>query len=692
MSAVIYVRVSTEEQAQHGYSLDAQEELCRKKATELGVDEVYLYREEGVSGELLERPVLQEALRKVEEGAAFFICYDPDRLSRKLAHQLIITDRIEKAGCKLEFVNFEWKDTPEGRLFYSLRGAIAEYEKEKIKARSKLGRIAKAKRGEIEHIVQPYGYRLVPKNGSNPTRLEIDESQAAVVRKIFQWAAMGLRGYTIAKKLIEEGIPAPRGGDKWYRGTVDRIRKNTAYTGVVFVNRINTEGLSMNTWLPKHRRKKRTLRPREEWIPIEVPAIVDRETWQEAQIPRRQKKRKYTYLLAGLVYCGRCGSSLYGTSYKNKIRKVYTYYLCRYNIKNRLDYKDKVCDLPHVPAEKLEQAVWEQVALVLKDPDGLLEELRSPQNVDDLKTELRRVEDQMKNVKGEYERAFLAFTKGWVAKDLFEKTASDINRRLKRLEENAAELRAAINTALKRKLDTDGLRKLAYEYSLRIDSLSFEEKRYLVQCLVRRVIVNGPDSVDIYLRIRPAYLTAPELLAASSDGCVREAKDSYGCLYNDLSIVVGDPVDTPDGSVIIPVSRVTFGFAAGGSEFPTGDGNEGGQGGTASPEEAGFPFGGGSGAGVTVQPVAFLVVGQGTVRLLSVEGGALLDRLIDIAPQVINRIESAIGGLGTAAKERLSFGGREYRDNRMNDRTERAGDREHRRGTHERGDRTEEQQ
>ncbi|HHY38851.1 MAG TPA: sporulation protein YtfJ [Clostridia bacterium] len=155
----------------------------------------------------------------------------------------------------------------------------------------------------------------------------------------------------------------------------------------------------------------------------------------------------------------------------------------------------------------------------------------------------------------------------------------------------------------------------------------------------------------------------------------------------DVNTVVGDPVDTPDGSVIIPVSRVTFGFAAGGSEFPTGNGNEGNQAGGAASEETAFPFGGGSGAGVTVQPVAFLVVGQGTVRLLSVEGGALLDRLIDIAPQVMNRIESAIGGLGTAAKERLSFGGREYREDRMNNRNDRMGDRERRRGSLERGDR-----
>jgi sporulation protein YtfJ len=100
----------------------------------------------------------------------------------------------------------------------------------------------------------------------------------------------------------------------------------------------------------------------------------------------------------------------------------------------------------------------------------------------------------------------------------------------------------------------------------------------------------------------------------------------------DVNTIVGDAVETPDGSVIIPVSRVACGFAAGGSEFDTGNCNNGGDKATA------LPFGGGSGAGVSVQPVGFLVVGQGNVRLLPVDSnGALFDRLIDAVPQIIDR-------------------------------------------------------
>ncbi len=104
----------------------------------------------------------------------------------------------------------------------------------------------------------------------------------------------------------------------------------------------------------------------------------------------------------------------------------------------------------------------------------------------------------------------------------------------------------------------------------------------------------------------------------------------------DVNTIVGDPVETPDGSVIIPISRVSCGFAAGGSEFaPSEDSKENANtGGTAPP----LPFGGGAGAGVSVQPVGFLVVGNGTTRFLPVDSNVVVDRLIDTVPDLLDRI------------------------------------------------------
>jgi len=118
------------------------------------------------------------------------------------------------------------------------------------------------------------------------------------------------------------------------------------------------------------------------------------------------------------------------------------------------------------------------------------------------------------------------------------------------------------------------------------------------------------------------------------EGLMKTAMESIKEMV-DVSTVVGDAVETPDGTVIIPISRVTCGFAAGGSEFK----NEG-----KSSEEKGLPFGGGTGAGIALNPVAFLVVGQETVRLLPVSQNAIYDRLIDAVPGFIDQLQGMVKG------------------------------------------------
>jgi len=100
----------------------------------------------------------------------------------------------------------------------------------------------------------------------------------------------------------------------------------------------------------------------------------------------------------------------------------------------------------------------------------------------------------------------------------------------------------------------------------------------------------------------------------------------------DVTTVMGDPVHTDDGSTIIPFSRVSLGFAAGGGEYM----------GRAGSGER--PFGGGSGAGVAVQPVGFLVQRGDQVRVLAVEGNDVLDRLVDLAPEAIGTIQDLLSG------------------------------------------------
>ncbi|MCL4493809.1 MAG: GerW family sporulation protein [Firmicutes bacterium] len=114
------------------------------------------------------------------------------------------------------------------------------------------------------------------------------------------------------------------------------------------------------------------------------------------------------------------------------------------------------------------------------------------------------------------------------------------------------------------------------------------------------------------------------------EGLMKTAMESIKGMI-DVNTVVGQPVETPDGSTIIPISRVSLGFAAGGGEYWK-----------RQTDGPGHPFGGGSGAGVTVHPVGFLVAHKENVRLLSVERGDVLESLVNNVPQLIDQIQHLI--------------------------------------------------
>ena len=109
----------------------------------------------------------------------------------------------------------------------------------------------------------------------------------------------------------------------------------------------------------------------------------------------------------------------------------------------------------------------------------------------------------------------------------------------------------------------------------------------------------------------------------------------------DVNTIVGDPVETPDGGVILTVSKVGFGFATGGSEFSSGSDSGGGSNG----ESSGLPFGGGSGGGVSITPIAFLVVNSQGVNMLRLEQNThLFEKMVDMAPTAIDKIQTMLKG------------------------------------------------
>jgi len=513
MLAVVYIRVSTEDQAREGYSLEVQEEKCRQKARELGCDHVEVFREEGVTGELLNRPALTALRERIRQGGVdWFICLDPDRLSRKLVFQLIVTEEIIKAKVEIDYVNYEWQNTADGRLFYQVRGAISEFEKEKIRMRTEEGKRKKAEKGGMTHNPGIYGYSY----DKETDVLLINEDEARVVRMMFAWVLEAGPGkyvgpYEVARRLNDLRIPPPRGSkekDKeplWYRGTVRRMLTNESYTGVLHIRVEDSAGVKNNRYRPPEEKIHRKKRPRDEWCTVQIPAIIDRQTWEEVQFRLREARRVKPgraiekYLLSGIVQCGvpGCGHTMHGNRIKKKLRdrlEYYKYYVC--TAKSPGIPGQERCRSSNVPAGQLEKIVWNKVAGWLADPRVLAKELMEQgigDNLRRLEEEITAVKQQLDEAVAERNRIIRGYQKGLIPEDEADKILLEIKERVERMEARLSELNEESRRQQLLEEEQQTLKDAVNEFAGRLDELTFEEKQYVIRLLVDKVIVDGKN-------------------------------------------------------------------------------------------------------------------------------------------------------------------------------------------------------
>lgn len=466
MRAAIYIRVSTEDQVKHGYSLAEQREACYRRAVSLGAITIKEFTDEGVSGATLDRPGLNALREAVRAGQIdVLVVRDPDRLSRRLAHQLLLTEEFEKAGVRLEFLDFTWQDTPEGRMFYAIRGAIAEFEKEKIRERMIRGKTQKAKQGGIPIGFYNYGYTYDPETDT----VSILEDEAQIVRNIFNWFVyedIGTNG--IAKRLNSIGVPTRKRKGQWHRMVVHQILSNPVYTG---------------QWLYKG-------------ITVPVPPIVSPDLWQKTQDKLKEARRlwaggrKQEYLLSGLVTCADCGNTMTGV-YANWWGEKLRRYTCR---KTQPTAKNPGCSPSKMLlAEPLEQLVWVQVCSWLQDPEKLARAaLENWPQAEEIKKELGWIERHIEEVERGRSVILDALASGLVELDEKVKVRLvELKGRKEKLEQRQKELRQALQEAEITEQRLRELRVLAEHVLSRLDDLDFASKKALVRALVAQVIVSG---------------------------------------------------------------------------------------------------------------------------------------------------------------------------------------------------------
>ncbi|MFZ5817818.1 MAG: recombinase family protein [Bacillota bacterium] len=496
--AVLYYRVSTEEQGRKGFSLPEQRRECRARAQSLadarGAPLQIHEFEDTASGELLERPGL-EACRDflARHRADLFVCLDPDRFSRSLANQLLVTDEIERAGVRLVFVQHNYEQSPEGRLFFQMRGAISEFEKSKIVERTRRGRRGKLAAGGIPNYVPVYGYRW----NRLSKRLEIDEERAPWVRQIFAWYAEGWSYQAIAGKLMALGVRAAR-RDHWSRTSIMRMVRNPTYAGRLVLNRWDCEGNGPLRSIPREQRSRRRtdrLKPPEEWVTIPVPAIIDEGLWRRAQgqqANRRRLMQRGVALLSGLCICGLCGGRVHYVGHAEQ-----RYFRCKNRYPHLLDPPGRparACPWRDIRSGPIEAQLWRRVVEWLRAPDLVrLEGMRRAEAADAAARAAgggpAALERELAARKAEQRRVYQLFTRGLAPVEA-EADLARLADQIAALEAEVASARAAARAAEKPAAwDEEALTR---RLMASLASFRLEERQKVVRFLIERVIL-WPD-------------------------------------------------------------------------------------------------------------------------------------------------------------------------------------------------------
>ncbi|MFC5712016.1 recombinase family protein [Thalassorhabdus alkalitolerans] len=490
---IIYGRVSTEEQKEKGYSLESQIERCLLKAKSMGYKEntIHVIRDQA-SGATLERQGLKLMRQYVKQQTIdIIIIYDPDRLSRNLTHQLLLTDEFVKQGVRLEFVNFEWKNTPEGMMYYQLRGIFAQYEREKIRERTIRGRIEKIKKhGKLSFDPRLFGYTF----NTETDQLMINKKEGAVVKLIFQWASEGQSGEKIAEKLARRGIPAPR-GETWYGSTVTRILKNQSYLGTYYAYKSDY-----------HQGFKRE-RPLSEQFPLPIEALVDQRTFEKVQKviashrSHAGRPAVYPYLIEGTGVCY-CGRSM-GTTVKSG-RRSYTYYAC--TGKHKKSYcshrreSQTACKSPYWNSAIVDQVLWDTIVEYIKQPPKGNERYNNEKNSHARTQEAYVLKKEKEELLEKKQRILDLYLDGKVDKVLLEKKMTEINDKLVLVSANEKE--SSENKVEKQDIEKKtGKAAWEDEYRHKLNNLSYTQKKRITKLLVRRIIFKPDRELVVDLNI-----------------------------------------------------------------------------------------------------------------------------------------------------------------------------------------------
>ncbi|MFT9096948.1 recombinase family protein [Liquorilactobacillus sp.] len=364
--AVGYVRVSTAEQADEGFSIAAQGELIRQECSRYGseLQFVRLYADEGISGKSIKRrPQMQQLLADVQAGEIdAVICWNISRIARNVANLLEIVDIFESNDVSFISINEKMDtQTPAGRLMLQIMASMGEYERNNIAENVYMGSRRRAVEG-WNNSGLVLGYDNVTDKDGNHT-LQINSDEASIIKHIFDLAALGKGLRAIANELNKMGVCTKR-GNSFSTAAVKVILTNPLYVGKVRYGQY------------RHWEKKRRHGKQSDYVLVDGhhTAIIDPQQWARVVSLMKQRHklpawtRQGSNVLTGLLRCPECGGPMAASNTTNSLadgkRKRIRYYSCA-NFRNK---GTTVCHANSIRAEVAEQLVQEKLLRTLSLP------------------------------------------------------------------------------------------------------------------------------------------------------------------------------------------------------------------------------------------------------------------------------------------------------------------------------------
>lgn len=511
MKVALYARVSTQRQEKQG-TISSQIAALRRYAQEhhYTVAEEYVCKDEGYSGALLARPEL-DRLRDGAEAGTFdaVLVLSPDRLARKYAYLILIVEEFERFGTQVIFLEQSPGDDPHSALLVQIQGAVAEYERAKIAERYRRGKLHRARQGEVFWNSIPYGYRRIARKDNVPAHLVINESEAEVVGKIFAWHAdEGMTIRQITKRLTREDYPTSKGGKQWGETTVHKILRREAYLGTLYYNRSCEESVPVSE--RNSRGKKRIQKPQSEWIPVSIPSIIDRESFERSQA-RHEPNQQFSprnlheehWLLRRLVRCEKCGLKCACVADRRRPHMPPSYYY-------RCEKQDRVLGRPrcrpnHIRSEPLDKLVWQEIRRHLLNPELLLKAqamVKDTQYLDQsfIGTQIQNAKKRLEKHDTQRRRLIDVYQEGFIFREEFEERMASLSKRIEEMKSDLAALEKEYRNASDGKQLLSRIKDFTSTVTKNIDRMSFFQKQELIRTILHEVVIHD-NVVKIYVKI-----------------------------------------------------------------------------------------------------------------------------------------------------------------------------------------------